>query len=64
MPEWSIKIIPVDPTKPAGSAQFVPQNAPGVSRWRPGTATSSPGTIRRTRRIGRGRPTLTTIRYR
>jgi hypothetical protein len=28
MPEWSIKIIPVDPAKPAGSAQFVPQNAP------------------------------------
>jgi hypothetical protein len=28
MPEWSIKIVPVDPTRPAGSAQFVPQDAP------------------------------------
>ena len=28
MPEWSIKIVPVDPNQPAGSAQFVPQNAP------------------------------------
>ena len=28
MPDWSIKIVPVDPTKPAGSAQFVPQTAP------------------------------------
>ena len=28
MPDWSIRIVPVDPSKPAGSAQFVPQNAP------------------------------------
>jgi hypothetical protein len=28
MPDWSIKIVPVDPSKPDGSAQFVPQNAP------------------------------------
>jgi hypothetical protein len=28
VPDWSIKIVPVDSTKPAGSAQFVPQNAP------------------------------------
>jgi hypothetical protein len=27
MPEWSIKIVPVDPKNPTGSAQFVPQNA-------------------------------------
>ena len=28
MPDWSIKIVPVDSTKPAGSARFEPQNAP------------------------------------
>jgi hypothetical protein len=28
MPDWSIKIVPVNSSDPAGSAQFVPQNAP------------------------------------
>ena len=28
MPEWSIRIVPVDPNNRSGSAQFEPQNAP------------------------------------
>lgn len=26
MPDWSIRIVPVHPAQPAGSAEFVPQN--------------------------------------
>lgn len=42
MPEWSIRIVPVDPSKPGGSAQFVPQNgSPGkpLATWDGDTVT-------------------------
>lgn len=42
MPDWSIRIVPVDPSKPGGSAQFVPQNgSPGqaLATWDGDTVT-------------------------